>query len=70
MTTSTTSRLLQHGFPDSGRLTQDDWANFRNWGPHPDADDVIADLETTGSLPPQRAGDGVCRCPCPALLWR
>jgi DDE superfamily endonuclease len=33
-------------------LTQDDWANFRNWGPRPDADDVIADLETTGSLPP------------------
>ena len=33
-------------------LTQDNWANFRNWGPHPDAGQVIAELEATGSLTP------------------
>jgi pimeloyl-ACP methyl ester carboxylesterase len=33
-------------------LTEDNWANFRNWGRHPDADQVIADLESTGSLTP------------------
>ena len=26
-------------------LSDDDWANFRNWGHHPDADAVIAELE-------------------------
>jgi pimeloyl-ACP methyl ester carboxylesterase len=33
-------------------LAGDDWANFRNWGHHPDADQVIAELEATGSLTP------------------
>ena len=33
-------------------LADNDWANFRNWAGHPDADQVIADLETTGSLTP------------------
>jgi pimeloyl-ACP methyl ester carboxylesterase len=33
-------------------LTQDDWANFRNWGGHPDIEQVIAELEATGSLTP------------------
>ncbi len=33
-------------------LTEDDWANFRRWAGHPDADAVIADLEATGSLIP------------------
>jgi pimeloyl-ACP methyl ester carboxylesterase len=33
-------------------LSNDDWANFRSWGHHPDADAVIADLERTGSLTP------------------
>ena len=33
-------------------LTEDDWANFRNWSGHPDADQVIAELEATGSLTP------------------
>jgi pimeloyl-ACP methyl ester carboxylesterase len=32
-------------------LSRDDWANFRAWGRHPDADAVIADLEA-GSLTP------------------
>jgi pimeloyl-ACP methyl ester carboxylesterase len=31
-------------------LSNDDWANFRSWGGHPDADAVIVDLERTGSL--------------------
>jgi pimeloyl-ACP methyl ester carboxylesterase len=31
-------------------LSDDDWANFRAWMDHPDADAVIADLEATGSL--------------------
>src|SRR5215472_999285 len=33
-------------------LTEDDWANFRRWGAHPDADQVIAELEANGSLTP------------------
>ena len=33
-------------------LTEDNWANFRAWAGHPDADQVIAELEETGSLTP------------------
>ena len=33
-------------------LTDNDWANFRNWANHPDAEKVIADLEANGSLTP------------------
>jgi pimeloyl-ACP methyl ester carboxylesterase len=33
-------------------LSSDDWANFRAWSHHPDADAVITDLETGGSLTP------------------
>jgi pimeloyl-ACP methyl ester carboxylesterase len=33
-------------------LTQDGWANFRAWSSHPDADQVIAELEATGALTP------------------
>jgi pimeloyl-ACP methyl ester carboxylesterase len=33
-------------------LSEDNWANFRRWGGHPDADQVIADLEANGSLTP------------------
>jgi pimeloyl-ACP methyl ester carboxylesterase len=33
-------------------LTEDDWHNFRTWAGHPDADQVIADLEAAGSLTP------------------
>jgi pimeloyl-ACP methyl ester carboxylesterase len=33
-------------------LSADDWANFRQWGHHPDADEVIAELEANGSLTP------------------
>jgi pimeloyl-ACP methyl ester carboxylesterase len=33
-------------------LTDDDWASFRDWARHPDADQVIVDLESTGSLTP------------------
>jgi pimeloyl-ACP methyl ester carboxylesterase len=33
-------------------LSEDNWANFRSWACHPDADQVIADLEATGSLIP------------------
>jgi pimeloyl-ACP methyl ester carboxylesterase len=33
-------------------LTDDGWANFRRWALHPDADAVIAELETTKSLTP------------------
>ncbi len=31
-------------------LEDDDWANFRAWSRHPDADAVISDLEKDGSL--------------------
>jgi len=33
-------------------LSADNWANFRNWAGHPDADQVIAELEANGSLTP------------------
>jgi pimeloyl-ACP methyl ester carboxylesterase len=33
-------------------LTDHDWANFRTWAHHPDVDDVIAELQATGSLTP------------------
>jgi pimeloyl-ACP methyl ester carboxylesterase len=33
-------------------LAEDNWANFRRWAAHPDADRVIAELEASGSLTP------------------
>lgn len=33
-------------------LSQDGWANFRNWAGHPDAESVITELETSKSLTP------------------
>ncbi|HEY4853584.1 MAG TPA: alpha/beta hydrolase [Streptosporangiaceae bacterium] len=33
-------------------LSDDNWANFRSWARHPDADQVIAELEANGSLTP------------------
>jgi pimeloyl-ACP methyl ester carboxylesterase len=33
-------------------LSDNEWANFRAWAGHPDADAVIADLEAAGSLTP------------------
>ena len=33
-------------------LTEDNWANFRDWTGHPDTDGVIADLVADGSLTP------------------
>jgi pimeloyl-ACP methyl ester carboxylesterase len=33
-------------------LSNNDWANLRDWGQHPDVDGVIAELEKSGSLTP------------------
>ncbi len=33
-------------------LSEDNWANFRSWARHPDADQVLAELEANGSLTP------------------
>jgi pimeloyl-ACP methyl ester carboxylesterase len=33
-------------------LTGDSWANFRTWARHPDADEVIAELDSADSLTP------------------
>jgi len=33
-------------------LSNDGWANFRQWASHPDADAVVAELEANGSLTP------------------
>jgi len=33
-------------------LSDNDWANFRTWARHPDADSVIEELEANGSLTP------------------
>ncbi len=47
-------------------LTDDDWANFRSWGAHPDTDQVIADLEASGSLTP---GLNWYRANVPPAAW-
>lgn len=46
--------MLLFQFPDVAErwLTEDGWANFRAWARHPDADQVIAELEANGSLTP------------------
>lgn len=33
-------------------LSDDDWANFKSWSGHPDAKEVVAELEENGSLTP------------------
>ena len=33
-------------------LTEDNWANFRTWARHPDADEVMAELVSADSLTP------------------
>ena len=39
--------------PEVGPVVlEDDWSNFRTWAGRPDADQVIAELEATGSLTP------------------
>jgi pimeloyl-ACP methyl ester carboxylesterase len=47
-------------------LSDDGWRNFREWSRHPDGDEVIADLERTGSLTP-----GLCwyRANIPPESW-
>jgi pimeloyl-ACP methyl ester carboxylesterase len=47
-------------------LTEDGWANFRTWAGHPDAEQVIADLETNGSLTP---GLNWYRANMPPRVW-
>jgi pimeloyl-ACP methyl ester carboxylesterase len=46
--------ILLFLFPDIAErwLTGDNWANFRTWARHPDADQVIAELESARSLTP------------------
>jgi pimeloyl-ACP methyl ester carboxylesterase len=47
-------------------LSGDDWANFRTWARHPDAGQVIAELEANGSLTP---GLNWYRANIPAESW-
>ena len=44
--------MLLFQFPEIAEewLSSDDWANFRTWISHPDADAVVAELEANGSL--------------------
>jgi pimeloyl-ACP methyl ester carboxylesterase len=46
--------MLLFQFPDVAErwLSDDDWANFRTWAQHPDAAQVIAELDDGGSLTP------------------
>ncbi len=46
--------MLLFQFPEIAEqwLSNDGWANFRDWGGHPDTDAVIAELEANGSLTP------------------
>ena len=48
--------MLLFNFPGAAErwLTGQDWAGFRAWARHPDSDQVIADLEATGSYPIRR----------------
>ena len=54
-------------------LSGDGWSNFRRWSPHPDADQVVAELEATAALtpglnyyranvPPESGSRPVCSC--------
>ena len=47
-------------------LSSDDWANFRAWSRHPDADAVIAELRDNGSLTP---GLNYYRANLPPEVW-
>jgi pimeloyl-ACP methyl ester carboxylesterase len=47
-------------------LSGDDWANFRRWAQHPDAEQVIAELDSTGALTP---GLSYYRANLPAESW-
>jgi len=47
-------------------LTEDNWANFRSWARHPDADEVIAELESAGTLTP---GLNWYRANVPPRFW-
>ncbi|MGO8960963.1 MAG: alpha/beta fold hydrolase [Streptosporangiaceae bacterium] len=47
-------------------LSEDNWANFRRWARHPDADQAIAELEANGSLTP---GLNWYRANVPAESW-
>jgi len=46
--------MLLFQFPEVAErwLSQDDWRNFKWWGRHPDADQVISELQQNGSLTP------------------
>ncbi len=44
--------LFQFEGPAEQWLSNDDWANFRTWSGHPDADRVTAELAANGSLTP------------------
>lgn len=46
--------MLLFQFPEVAErwLSEDGWANLREWSGHPDVDRVIADLERDGSLVP------------------
>jgi pimeloyl-ACP methyl ester carboxylesterase len=60
--------MLLFQFPGTAErwLTEDNWANFRSWARHPDAGQVIADLEANGSLTP---GLNWYRANLPAESW-
>src|SRR5215469_3151696 len=47
-------------------LSDNGWANFRGWAHHPDADQVIAELEANGSLTP---GLNYYRANIPPQAW-
>ena len=47
-------------------LRDDDWANFRDWARHPDADAVTKELEATGALTPAL---NYYRANVPATVW-
>jgi pimeloyl-ACP methyl ester carboxylesterase len=44
--------LFQHEGVAEHWLRDDDWANFRTWAQHPDADAVTSELEASGALTP------------------
>ena len=58
--------LFEHEGIAEQWLRDDDWANLRAWGHHPDVDAVIGELERSGALTP---GLSYYRANVPASSW-
>ena len=58
--------LFQHTGVAEQWLSADGWSNFRSWARHPDVEEVVAELEASGSLTP---GLNYYRANLPPAAW-